>query len=185
MYVSMLETESDREVFRRLYEKNKQKLYYAAWKIVKNDDNAEDAVHTCFMRLADRFARYRDQPFENLEKLCRVIVMHEATNIARAYARRGEFLDVYEAGEDSLVDDAADILDQLIAKYDRELLSQALRELKADERRFLALQYELNIKPRDIGIMMNMTSGAVRKKILRCRRKLAEILEDEKYESLR
>ncbi len=185
MYVSMLETESDREVFRRLYEKNRQRLYYTAWKIVQNDDNAEDAVHTCFMRLADRYGRYRDQPFENLEKLCRVIVVNEATNITRAYARRGEFLDVCEMGEDSLVDDAADILDQLIVKYDRELLSQALRQLTPDERHFLALQYELDIKPKDIGAMMNMTSGAVRKKILRCRRKLAEILEDEKYESLR
>ena len=182
MYVSMLETEDDRKVFQELYEANRQKLYFMALKVVQNEENAEDAVHTSFLKLAENFAKYRQKSYENLEKLCGTIVVNTANDMARAYARRGE---VAGEGEEYLPDIAPDILEQLLEQNDRRLIAEALMELKDEERHLLYLQYGLEIKPKEIGELLNMTSASVRRKMLRCRNKLAKILEDEKYECLR
>lgn len=185
LYLSMLETESDRDVFQKLYEENRQKLFCIADKILRNEADAEDAVHTCFLKVADKFAEYRHQPYVNLVRLSCTITRHAATDIAREYEKKGNFTSEVHQGEDDVPDISPDILDQLIERHDKHLITQAVMQLKMEEREFLHLQYGLELKPRVIGELLGMTPEIVRKKIFRCRRRLAKILEDDEYEGLR
>lgn len=185
MYLSMLETDSDRDVFQKLYDENRQKLYFIAYKILHHEADAEDAVHTCFVKLADHFARYRHLPYGDLVKLCCTIVRHAATDTAREYAKKGNFYGEDGSGEDQLSDLSPDVLDQIIVRYENDLIMHALMQLTEEEREFLHLQYALDFKPKEIASLLGMPPQAVRKKMLRCRHKLAKILEGEKYECLR
>ena len=185
VYLSMLETDSDRDVFQKLYDENRQKLYYIAYKILHHEADAEDAVHTCFVKMAEHFAKYRHLPYEDLVKLCCTIVRHTATDTTREYAKKGIFYDGVGQGEDQIPDVLPDVLDQLIERCENDLIMQALMHLTEEEREFLNLQYGLGLKPKDIGSLLGMPSQAVRKKMLRLRNKLAKVLEGEEYECLR
>ena len=68
MIFCALETEADKAVIQRLYEQSRQKLYYIAWNILHNEADAEDAVHVCFVKLADKFSKYSHLSYEELEK---------------------------------------------------------------------------------------------------------------------
>ncbi len=184
-YLSMLETDSDRDVFQKLYDENRQKLYYIALQILRNEADAEDAVHTCFVKLAETFAKYCHLPYEELARLCRTIVRNAANDTAREYKKKGNFYDEAGLGECQIPDCAPDVLDQLIARFENDLIMQALMCLTEDEREFLYLQYGLGLKPKEIALLLDKPSSAIRKKMLRCRHKLAKILEGEEYESLR
>lgn len=185
MYFSMLETDSDRDVFQKLYDENRQKLYYIAFKILHNEADAEDAVHTCFLKMAEYFARYRHLPYEDLVKLCCTIVRHAATDTSREYTKKGLLYDEIGYGEGQVPDMTPDVLDQLIERYENDLITQALMTLTKEEREFLNLQYGLGLKPKDIASLLDMPPQAVRKKMLRLRNKLAKVLEGEEYECLR
>lgn len=185
VYFSMLEDASDRDVFQKLYDENKQMLYHIAFKILHNEADAEDAVHTCFVKMAESFARYRHLPYDDLVKLCCTIVRHTATDIGREYAKKTFYHDEMGQGEDQVPDMSPDILDQMIERYEKHLIKQALMELTEDERELLYLQYGLGLKPKEIATLLDKPPQAVRKKMMRCRNKLAKILEGEDYECLR
>lgn len=185
IYFSMLETDSDRDVFQKLYEENRQKLYYIAWNILHHEADAEDAVHTCFFKMAEHFAKYRHLSYEDLVKLFSVAVKNAARDIARGYAKQGDFFGEGNSGEEYIPDIGPDLLEQVIERYENNLIKQALMQLTEDEREFLNLQYGLELKPKDIATLMGMTPQAVRKKMLRCRNKVAKVLEGREYESLR
>lgn len=185
IYLNMLETEADREIFQKLYEENKPMLWHIARKIVRNEADAEDAVHNCFLRLAENFSRYRNQSYSNLIRLCKAISRNAATDIAREYRKEGDFQEETGCWEDDVVDISPDVLDKLIEQYEKNLLDRAVKKLAGAEKDLIFLQYGLGMKPKEIGKMLNMTSAMVRKRMCRCRNKLVTILEGEEYESLR
>ncbi len=185
MYFSVLESDSDRDLFQKLYDENRQKFYYIAYKILHNEVDAEDAVHTCFLKMAEHFQKYRHLPYEDLVKLCCTIVKNAATDIYRGYAKETLLYDESGFGEDLIPDIATDTLDRIIERCEKDLIMQALMKLTEDEREFLHLQYGLELKPKEIATLLGMPSQAVRKKMLRCRNKLAKILEGKEYECLR
>ena len=185
IYFNVLETEYDRDVCQRLYAENKQKLFRIANKILQNTADAEDAVQSCFSKIIDNFQDYRDIPYDEMVILCQTIVKHEAIDITREHKKTVHFTDGIYLGEDDVVSYTPDVLDQLIEHYEQSLVVQAIMELNEDERELMHLQYVVGLKPKDIAKLFSTTSGVVRKKTLRCRLKLAKILEGYDYECLR
>ncbi len=185
IYLNMLETEDDRDVCQKLYEENKQKLFRIANKILQNTADAEDAVQICFSKIIGDFDTYRNMPYEELVMLCQTIVKHDAINIIREHKKTVSFTDEMHLGEDEIEWSTPDILDQLVERYEQSLVLQAIMELKEEERELMYLQYVSGLKPKDIAKLFSTTSSVVRKKTLRCRNKLARVLEGYEYECLR
>ncbi len=52
IYLSMLETDEERSEFQRLYETYSQQMIRIAISKVNNRNDAEDAVHEAFLRIA-------------------------------------------------------------------------------------------------------------------------------------
>ena len=57
------------------------------------------------------------------------------------------------------------------------ILTQALSELKEEDRHFLYMQYGMELDLKEIGRLMNMTSAEAQKKILNCCNNLITVLE--------
>ena len=184
-YLSLLETEADKEIYAKLYEETLQHLYLTARKYVKNDQDAEDAVHDGYLHLAEHFERYRDQSFDCLKSLMHATVVNAAKDIAREYGKKAYFDPVNGLKEDNVEYIRPSVLDDIIKQYDQKLIAQAMKELEEDERAILNLQYDLNLKPREIGKLLHVSSDVIRKKALKSRKKLAKILEGKEYEDLR
>lgn len=185
MYFSMLETETDKAAFQKFYEENNSLFFGVAKKILKNAEDAEDAVQTSFLKIAEKYEKYRFQSKENMVRLGCTIVRHAAIDMLREKEMKKTFTDESFSWEDSVPDVAPDILDQLIQKTDQRLVSQAIMQLSEEERNYLYLRYVLNLKPKEIGELFDMKPSAVRKKLYQCRSKLAVILEGDEYECLR
>lgn len=185
VYLNMLEAETDREIFQKLYEENKQMLVHIVRKILRNEADVEDAVHTCFLHLAENFSRYRNQPYDNLVKLSIVIAKNIATDMSRDYQKVGDISEEDIGWEEHMEDITPGVLEILIKKYEERLLDQAVKQLSDEERRFIFLRYVLEFKPMTIAKIYNMDYEMVRKKLHRSKSKLAKILEGEEYECLR
>lgn len=185
IYLSMLETDADRDVFQKLCEENEQAFFLAAMKILHNEADAEDAVQSCFLKMIENFASYRHKPYIDLVRICYVVTKHNAIDILRERQKKADFIDETYQWEENTSDSAPDILEQIIQKYEQNLVKQALEQLKPEEYELIELQYMLGIKPKEIAELLGMTSAMVRKKMLRCRNKLAKILEGYEDECLR
>ena len=176
MQGSRTEVQSDNEILQKLYVENKQKLYYIAWKILRNETDAEEAVHICFLKMTEKISKYRKQPYENLVKLCNTIVKHVAADIARQGEKQACFADGINMDEAEVADEEPDILYRLIREYENQCVTEAMMQLTEKERELLMLQYELELRPKEIGELLGISSAVVRKRMLRCRKKIAGIL---------
>ena len=183
MYLTMLETAADKVIFEKLYEENRQQLHFIARKVLHDDMDAEDAVHNGFLKVADNFAKYRNKPYEDLEKICIIIVRNEAIDILRENNKTCGFSEKKGFTENNVPDVMPDILDKMIIQRDSSIIEDALKEMDDEERELLYLQYAAGLKPKEIGEMFNMTSAEVRKKNFVSRNKLAGILEKKGFDN--
>ena len=53
IYLQMIESEDDKVKFEEIYLKYKSPMFYAANKILHNEQDAEDAVHMAFIKIAE------------------------------------------------------------------------------------------------------------------------------------
>lgn len=65
IYLSMLETNEEKNQFEQLYIKYKQDMYAVAYGILKNKEDAEDAVHQSFLKIADNFSKVSQIPCQD------------------------------------------------------------------------------------------------------------------------
>lgn len=183
MYLTMLETAADKVIFERLYEENGQKLHFVARKILHDEMDAEDAVHNGFLKIANNFASYRNKPYEELERICTIIVRNEAIDIFRENSKTCGFSEEKGFSEENVPDIVPGILDEMIAECDSSVIDESLMELEEGARELLYLQYAAGLKPKEIGEMFHMTSAEVRKRNFVNRNKLAEILEKKGFKA--
>ena len=58
IYISMLETEAEKQSFEKIYRENYLTMYHIALGILKSQADAENAVHEAFLKLAEKFEKY-------------------------------------------------------------------------------------------------------------------------------
>ena len=178
MKFSIFGSEKEAKTFERLFEENRDQYYKSALKILCNETDAEDAVQEGFIKLADNFDKYRTQPYENLVKLTHTIVKNAAKDIAREYERKAEFGGEAGFGEGNVEAELPDVLDSLIKSMEKQRVTEAIDKLPKEEKELVHLQYHMEMKPVNIGRKLGIPSNTVRKKMMRIRQKLLEILTD-------
>jgi len=57
IYLQMIESEDDKVKFEEIYRKYKSLMFYAANKILHNEQDAEDAVHMAFIKIAENIKK--------------------------------------------------------------------------------------------------------------------------------
>ena len=170
----MLETKADKAVMQKLYQESAKKLYFIARQIVQNEAEAEEAVSTCFQKLADNFAEYRSQNYEDLKRLCCIIVKNTANDIAKLHQEKEQVLNVGSSKTENAAVRSQEAHESLKKE---SILTQALSELNEEDRHVLYMQYGMDLDLKEIGRLMNMTSAEAQKKILNCCNNLITVLE--------
>ena len=51
IYLSMIESQDDGHRFERIYERYRNLMYHVAYRILRNPQDAEDAVHQAFVSI--------------------------------------------------------------------------------------------------------------------------------------
>jgi len=83
IYLSMLETEQERQTMAMLYVKHKKTCLYVALKINNNPNMAEDAVHNAFLEIIKNKEKYLTLPDNILLSTILLITRHKMIDILR------------------------------------------------------------------------------------------------------
>ncbi len=115
LYLSMLETEQDRDRFQKIYEENHLKMYHVVIGILKQQANGENAVHEAFLALAEGFERYAHLKDSEMTGLCITIAKNKAIDILRVKNRYSETdlenLILYDSRKEANPEDAQEAQD--------------------------------------------------------------------------
>ena len=146
-FLSMLETDADRHRFAQLYEQHHMQIEQTAMRILKDQQDAEDAVQNTFMQVIKHFDKVYEIPCKNLPFWLISIVKNEALMILRKKNRVVQLEDwdaVVEASESiSDYDELVQLFSRLPETYRAALEMKFLLDYSGKE---IALRLAENLK---------------------------------------
>lgn len=172
-YLSLLESNEDKNKFTQLYTKYSKLMKYVA--LQKLDDNqlAEDAVHNAFMNIIKSFYMVEDIDSHKTKRLLVVVTENVAIDMLRKSNRYSgisyEELEPILAIEQDMLDDVA--VQELV---------NLITELPEIYRNVLELRAYHELSEKQIATILGIEYATVRKRLERARAMLAKKLQHQK-----
>jgi RNA polymerase sigma-70 factor, ECF subfamily len=173
------------DAVRLITERNNQRLFRAAWAILRNRAEAEDAVQSAYLRAFAAAATFEGR--SSLTTWLTRIVINEALGRRRAASRRmagldGSSVTVLEDYRDkmmrgsmsSMLPDGSMALQQI-----RQLLENAIARLPESFRIVFILREIEGLSVEEVADTLQLNPATVKTRDLRARRRLQEELEPE------
>ena len=179
----------DADAVRHVLACNNQRLFRAAWSILRDRADAEEAVQAAYVSAFSSMERFEGR--SSLSTWLTRIVVNEALGRLRSERRRRSrleaegvpVLDAYReklmAGSETPPPDAAVAREQL-----RRLLEHAIAGLPEIFRTVFVLREVEGLSVEDTAEALAIPSATVKTRLLRARRKLQEALAPEVHEAL-
>lgn len=166
VFLQAMESPSDRARFESLYLAYRGLMFQVANRILRNDQDAEDAVHQAFCALAEHAAAIPESLGPRARALAATVAERKAIDLYRAKRRHP----------------TAD-LDELPLSYDQPLpsdgsLAGAMAALPPRYREVLLLKYYNGYGNGEIAAFLDTTQENVRQIIFRAKGKLAAELAE-------
>jgi RNA polymerase sigma-70 factor (ECF subfamily) len=160
--------ENTRAAMDLVVQKYRERLFYHALYIVKDWEEAYDAVQEVFIR-AIRERRFFNEDFRLKAWLYRV-TSNLCFNLVRNRKRRGAILETVPREECS----AANQVEQVFANERQQELMQAIDQMTSDHREILLLRYYSDLSYAEISEALNIKLGTVMSRLSRARGRLLE-----------
>ena len=173
MYLSMVETEEQRSMVERLYIDQKQTMYHTAFAILKNKQDAEDAVHEAFLRIITNIDKLSEIESEKIKSFVIIVVKNIAIDIYRKLRKKGV--------ADTIIEDEIDISEverKVFDEFEYDVLRKAIGSLPETQRCVLILRYYHGMATSDIASMLGITARAVNTRINRAENRLTKMLKE-------
>ena len=121
-YLSLIDSDDDKNKFEQLYLTYRQDMYKIAYSILKNNADAEDAVHQAFLSIANNFEKILEIPRQEIKAYIVIIIRNTAINLYNENKRNAEH--TVELNENDVSVDV-----NFLEQYEYELLINAIKEL--------------------------------------------------------
>jgi RNA polymerase sigma-70 factor (ECF subfamily) len=174
---------------RLMMERNNQRLFRAAWSILGDRADAEDAVQSAYFHAFASIDGFEGR--SSLSTWLTRIVINEALGRARAAARRRAQLDTesitdLEAYPEKLmrgsIEQGAEAA--LARSQVREMLEIAIAKLPQEFRLVFVMREIEGMAVEEVAQALDILPGTVKTRLLRARRRLSEVLAPELRASL-
>ena len=180
IYLSMLDTEQERQKMTDLYEEHKYALLNYAMTIIRNQDMAEDAVHNAFISIIAKKEKYLNLDCMDFRRSAVIIVRNKCIDILRKqkpYANKSiEELEIF------LESDEVPVYEQVIFESEYELIRKYMNSIDEISKQVLLMKYILNMSYKEIGEELGMTPKHVDTRIMRAKEKVRKLIgKDVKY----
>ena len=169
LFLALLETEEDRTRFTLLYEQCNERIEQNAMRLLKNQQDAEDAVQNTYIQIIRHFEKVYEIPCDELPYWCISIVKNEAYMILRKKQKTVPFEDW-----DAIVGDA-----QMISCYDDVV--KLFGRIPETYRAALEMKLLLDYSGKEIAQHLGLSESAVNTRISRGRLLLRELAEKEGF----
>lgn len=170
-YLAFFETQEEKTEFENIYYKYRQDMYKIAFNILRNEHDAEDAVHEAFIKIADNIGKINKIPCQELKSYIVIIIRNVSIDFYRRNKKHAERIsDISEA-----VTDDTEIFEQ----YDYRELAETISRLPVIYKDVLFLRYIEGFSGKEISDMLGISTSAVWKRLERAKKMLKKYLERE------
>lgn len=188
--LSLIHDEEGSLFFRNLYEKYKDKMYYAAWKVLKDSSNAEDVMQDTFFIIASQEKILKRLMELNMKS--EVYVSNYVTKMCRNEALRKMGKAAYQreqlsgleravSSEEPNVEaqESGNPEDLLCRNAELDLVTKALKDLSPEDEILIQLFYFQEFSMDEIAAQLNITKNTLYVRHHRVLKTLARILKKE------
>lgn len=165
LYMSIIETPEERDLFERIYTQYRYLMLHVASKILQNHHDAEDAVHEAFLSIIKNFDKFSDVGSPKTRSLIVLIVERKAIDILR------------KKHKENLAEINEDILGIEVPAPGDLGVADAIVRLSANHREVLLMRFDIGLTNREIAKLLDITESGVRKLLGRAKRELRSELQ--------
>ena len=166
IYLQMLETPEEKPKFEQLYLEYKGLMFHVAYEIIHNEQDAEDAVHQAFVKIAENIKKIDDPMCPKTHSYVVTIVENKA-------------IDQYRKQQKHQTVELIDDIQGTNAHYEGDNdLTKCILKLPARYREMILLRYHHGYSVREIAGMMGISLPAAIKLDQRAKQKLKKLSEE-------
>lgn len=169
IYLTLLDDPAEQTIFAEVYRLYAQQMYRLAFDVLKNVQDAEDAVHEAFLRLVRYTGRLAEADHPRTRALVLTVTRSIAIDLYRSHRRKG----TVPWSEDLLPPPPPP---------ESHGLGDVFAALPEGDRAVLLLRYDMGFSVEETARILGKSANAVTKHIIRARRHLQEALEKEGIE---
>lgn len=167
VYLALIDEAPEKSKFERVYLEYRSLMYYVANRILDNPQDAEDAVHNAFVKIAENISKISAPVCPKTKVFVVTIVEHTAIDLYRKKRRQAD----------------RDYLDEIsgveIDLGHRTALSDCIGRLPARYRQIILLKYVYGFTNREAAKIMDTTVSNVSKLDQRAKARLRELCQEE------
>ncbi len=180
--------DDDRNFVTEVYNKYGDRLYVTALDILKNEHDAEDAVHETMYKIIKYIDKYHGDNDEEIRNKILIVMRSSVYNTScRYYRKKQKKADFEVAGSEDYniienieAEDASDNPDEiLIKKEDCLNVKEALLQLSPPLQDAVNLVYFCDFSCVEAANYLGITDSALRNRIFQAKKKLREVLRGE------
>lgn len=170
----MLKEESQKEKLRKLYEAYKNRMFVSAYRVLKDTQRAEDAVHDSFIAIS-----------HNLEKIDDVYSLRTASYCIKAAKNtalnqvKKSFNEIPSLMNDESIVFEENMLDMICNRENYKIVVKSIMRLDEKYRDVLSLYYLNELTVSEIAELLSRKENTVKQQLARGRHKLINIIEKE------
>lgn len=171
IYLQMIESPEDSVKFEQIYIKYRQPMYTAAYAILKQNEDAEDAVHQAFIRIANHMDIVRNLDVSDGRMASYLITTAQNLSLDMIRARQ-------RFSKDKSAEDIYDEYSEKpsFAPGPVSELAEAMDALPVHQKNILLLRYDNGFTTQEIAAIMGKSYHAVKKSLWRAKVALAKEL---------
>lgn len=172
-YLSIIDSDEDRNKFEQLYITYKQDMYAVAYRILNNKCDAEDAVHDAFVRVAKNFEKISKIKCPEIRAFMVIIIKNTSIDIYNKNKKSSE--------NTCILDDCHEIQtdDNITKEIDYQNLVDSIKSLPDTLKDVLYIRYVIGHSTKNTADLLGITADAVYKRIHRAKKMLAQNIDNE------
>lgn len=173
LYMSFIDDDDDRAKFEILYYKYRSRMISTAFAVLKNKEDAEDAVHDTFIKIARNMRAIGET--DTTETLSYVLkaTKNTAINFSKKNGIRNKHIQFEDV--ENMTDEQ--FLDKLRIQERYEEVIEAISSLDDTYNDVLFYHFVAGMEIKEIADLLGRKSSTVHQQIVRGKRKLFEILD--------
>ena len=166
IYMQMLETPEEKSKFEQIYLEYRGLMFHVAYEILHNKQDAEDAVHQAFVKIAENIKKISDPVCPKTHSYVVIIVESRA-------------IDQYRKNQKHQSIELIDNLQGIEVNYEENNeLTKCILQLPARYREMILLRYHHGYSVKEIAKMLGLSLPAAIKLDQRAKNKLKKLCEE-------
>lgn len=170
-YLTLIDDESDKRSFERLYHSYRKQMLSVARSVLPNDAEAEDIVHDVFVKVASRYmSTIKNLPQEEdvrnyLLKATKNTALNHIKKRARDSVSLNTVLEFHVGISEDLTDEQ--FMEKIFAKLEHEKLINALCALDTKYQEVIYYHFVLEMSIPKVAEVLNRKQGTVKMQLVR------------------